>query len=165
VDSVRFDLPTERATRALGQALAPALGAGDLVILSGGLGVGKTFLARELCHALGVPAGVRITSPTFSLVHEFAGQRLSIRHADLYRIGGERELLELGLDAARDDGALLLVEWGEPYLRALGGDALMVSLALDPRRAELTATGPRSRDILAVLAQSRAALDASRPAR
>jgi tRNA threonylcarbamoyladenosine biosynthesis protein TsaE len=97
-------------------------------------------------------------------VHEFSG-RLPIRHADLYRIGGERELAELGLDAARDDGALLLVEWGEPYVRALGGDALLVSLALDPRRAEITATGPRSRDILGDLAQSTAALDALWPPR
>jgi tRNA threonylcarbamoyladenosine biosynthesis protein TsaE len=154
VTTLRFELPTERATRALGRALARPLSAGDLLVFSGGLGAGKTFLARELCHALGVPRKVRVTSPTFALVHEFSG-RLPIRHADLYRIGGERELVELGLEAARDDGALLLVEWGEPYLTALGGDGLIVSLSIDAgvsvRQARLSATGPRSQEILSAL--------------
>ena len=138
-----LELPTRRATRKLAELVAGELDANDLLILSGPVGAGKTFFARALCRALGVPRSVRVTSPTFALVHEYAG-RLPIVHADLYRIEGEPELFELGIDAEREAGRVVIVEWGEPYLAALGGDALIVSLALDPRRATLTATGPRS---------------------
>ena len=144
-----IELPTERATKKLAERLAPLLAGGDLVVLSGPLGAGKTFLARALCVALGVEAR-RVTSPTFSLVHEFSG-RLPIAHADLYRLRSPSELLNLGLDALRDDGRLLLVEWGESYADALGGDALTVALALDPRRATISGAGPRSNQVLSAL--------------
>lgn len=145
-----FPLPTRRATRELAQRVANELGPSDLVVLKGPLGSGKTFFARALCRALGVPPNRRITSPTFALVHEHQG-RLPIVHADLYRIEDERQLRELGLDAQRDEGALLVVEWGEPYIAALGGDALVVDIAVEPRRASLVATGPRSAEIARAL--------------
>ena len=151
------DLPSERATQALAARLAPLLEGGDLVVLSGPLGAGKTFLARALCVALGVDAR-RVTSPTFSLVHEFSG-RLPIAHADLYRLRSASELVELGLDALRDEGRLLLVEWGESYVEALGGDALTVALTLNPRRALLSAGGPRSSRVLRALAAGGVARD------
>ncbi len=150
------ELPTRRATREHGRSLAALLDAGDLVVLSGPLGSGKTFLARALCRSLGVPREQRVTSPTFGLVHEYTG-RLPIRHADLYRIESAVELQELGLDAARDDGAVLLVEWGEGYQRELGGDALLVRLALEPRRSHVSATGARSLAILERLSLALAA--------
>lgn len=155
-----FELATQRATRELAERLAPLLAGGDLVVLSGSLGAGKTFLARALCAALGVEPR-RVTSPTFSLVHEFSG-RVPIAHADLYRLRSPAELVELGLDALREDGRLLLVEWGESYAEALGGDALFVELSLEPRRARISATGPRSGQVLASLAAGGGALDASR---
>ena len=155
-----FELPTQRATRELAERLAPQLEGGDLVVLSGALGAGKTFLARALCAALGVDAR-RVTSPTFSLVHEFSG-RVPIAHADLYRLRSPSELVELGLDDLREDGRLLLVEWGESYAEALGGDALFVELSLEPRRARISATGPRSGRVLASLASGGGALDAPR---
>lgn len=133
-----FDLPTLAATRRLAERLAPHLRGGDLLVLSGPLGAGKTFFAQALCKALGVSG--RVTSPTFSLVHEYAG-RLPIAHADLYRLNSEHELPELGLLELRDEGRLLLVEWGEKYLSALGGDALCLSFSLEPRRVALTAHG------------------------
>lgn len=147
--NVLYDLPTQRATRRLAELLAPLLEGGDLVVLSGPLGAGKTFFARALCVALGVEAR-RVTSPTFSLIHEFAGS-VPIAHADLYRLRSPAELVDLGLDALRDDGRLLLVEWGDSYVDALGGDALRVELALGPRRAQVSAAGARSRQVLEAL--------------
>ncbi|MGC4090334.1 MAG: tRNA (adenosine(37)-N6)-threonylcarbamoyltransferase complex ATPase subunit type 1 TsaE [Polyangiaceae bacterium] len=149
-------LPSRRATKLLAGRIAPLLGPSDLLILSGALGAGKTFFARALCSELGIDER-RVTSPTFSLVHEFSG-RLPLAHADLYRLNGEAELEPLGLLDMRDDGKVLVVEWGEPYVAALGGDALLLSFSLSPRRAEISATGARSERLLAALA---AALDAS----
>ena len=145
-----FELPTRAATRRLAEQIAPLLKAGDLLVLSGPLGSGKTFFARELCRALGLPRDTRVTSPTFTLVHEHETTP-PISHADLYRLRDARDVLGLGLDAQRDDGRVLVVEWGEPYIDVLGGDALVLELALDPRRAVLRATGARSGALLAAL--------------
>jgi tRNA threonylcarbamoyladenosine biosynthesis protein TsaE len=139
-------LPTRRSTIQLAGRLAAALRGGDLVVLSGGLGAGKTFFARALCRALGVPADIPVTSPTFTLVHEYEG-KIPIRHADVYRLHHASELAELGLREQRAEGALLVVEWGEPYLEALGGDGLLLELTVSPtgeRAALPAATGPRS---------------------
>ena len=138
-------LPTRRATIHLAERLAPALAPGDLVVLEGDLGAGKTFFSRALCRALGVPPSIPVTSPTFTIVHEYDG-RLPIRHADLYRLHGPEELGPLGLREQRADGALLLIEWGTPYIDALGGDALVLSLRVSPageRTAHPRGTGPR----------------------
>jgi tRNA threonylcarbamoyladenosine biosynthesis protein TsaE len=153
-----LELPTRRATEALAERLAPLLAPRDLVILSGDLGAGKTFLARALCSALGVEAR-RVTSPTFSLVHEFQGS-LPIAHADLYRLQREAELEPLGLADMREEGRVLLVEWGEPYVAALGGDALLLTLSLTPRRAAFSSSGERSLALLRALTAA-VALDAS----
>ncbi len=145
--SIRCELPSEEATARFAQRLSRFVRAGDLLVLSGPLGAGKTFFARELCYALGLPQSVRVTSPTFTLVHEFDTEP-PISHADLYRLSSEDEVLELGLDEARQQGRLLVVEWGERYVSALGGDALCVLFDLEPRSARLTASGPRSRQLL-----------------
>jgi tRNA threonylcarbamoyladenosine biosynthesis protein TsaE len=143
-------LPTRKATEDLARRVAPLLASGDLVVLTGPLGSGKTFFARALCRALGLPARVRVPSPTFTLVHEHETTP-PVSHADLYRLRDARDVLGLGLDAQRDDGRVLVVEWGEPYIEVLGGDALVVELSLDPRSAVLRATGPRSQAQLAAL--------------
>lgn len=138
-------LPTRRATIRLARALAPLLQPSDLVVLEGDLGAGKTFFARALARALGVPRDVPVTSPTFALVHELEGARLRVAHADLYRLGDDAELEPLGLRDARGEGALLVVEWGGRWADALGGDALVIHLAAGPpRRATLAATGPQA---------------------
>jgi tRNA threonylcarbamoyladenosine biosynthesis protein TsaE len=154
-------LPTRRATVRLARALAALVEPGDLVILTGDLGAGKTFFTRALARALGVPEGARVTSPTFTLVHELEA-RLPLVHADLYRLGDAGELAPLGLRERRAEGALLVVEWGEPYADALGGDALVVALAARGaasvgRDARLDGTGPRGRALAEGLAARGAA--------
>lgn len=147
------ELPTRRETIRFARRLAPSLRAGDLVVLDGPLGSGKTFLTRAICRALGLPSLIPVTSPTFTLVHEH-DTTPPVSHADLYRLEQPREVRDLGLDSARDEGRLVLVEWGEPFIDVLGGDALVVSLSVDPRRATLRATGPRARALLGELSGS-----------
>ena len=97
----------------------------------------------------------RVTSPTFTLVHEYATEPKLV-HADLYRLSDdERGVFELGLLPQRDDGALLVVEWGLAFERLLGGDALVLELAREPRKAAISSTGPRSRQLLEALGQIR----------
>jgi tRNA threonylcarbamoyladenosine biosynthesis protein TsaE len=148
------DLPNRRATIRLARRLAPLLAPSDLVVLSGDLGTGKTFFARALCRALGVPPEVEVTSPTFTLVHEYDA-RLLILHADAYRLRDEAELLNLGLREARGEGALLLIEWGEPYVEVLGGEALVIAFehaSASARRATLAGAGRRGEQIMLELA-------------
>lgn len=141
-------LPTRRATIRLARSLATILQPGDLVILSGDLGAGKTFFTRALARALGVPSPEPITSPTFTLVHEYDA-RVPITHADLYRVADEEELVHLGLRNRRGEGAVLVVEWGEPFEGALGGDALHIGFDLDEsgfRKVRVKSTGQRARE-------------------
>lgn len=144
-EQLTLELLTRRDTTRLGRWLGEGAEAGDLVVLSGDLGAGKTFLARAMARTMGVAPDVRVTSPTFTLVHHFATNP-PLLHADLYRIADPSEVDHLILREARADGAVLMVEWGEPYLRELGGDALLVRLDLSDtgRRATLAGTGPRS---------------------
>jgi tRNA threonylcarbamoyladenosine biosynthesis protein TsaE len=145
---MKVPLGARRRTIHLAQTIAPALVAGDLLILTGDLGAGKTFFVRALCRALGVPPRIAVTSPTFTLVHEHEG-RLKLLHADAYRLADASELAALGLREARAEGAVLVVEWGEPHLSALGGDGLVVAFSTPPERAaSLAASGPRSAALL-----------------
>lgn len=146
-------LDREEDTAGLARSLAPHLRGGDLLVLTGGLGAGKTFFTRALCHALGLSEDERVTSPTFTLVHEYETNP-PLLHADLYRLAQEEEVFELGLETQRAEGRLLVVEWGAPFEDVLGGDALFLDLDLDPRRGSLHARGERP------LACIRAFLDA-----
>ena len=142
-------LPTRRATQRLGRALASCLQLGDVLVLEGPLGAGKTFLARAVARGLGVPVSVPVSSPTFALVHELAA-RVRLVHADLYRLGAAAEIAELGLDEARES-AITIVEWGARFGDALAPDRLEITLErpIDaPRRAVLAAHGVRSEALL-----------------
>jgi tRNA threonylcarbamoyladenosine biosynthesis protein TsaE len=147
-------LATRRETLRLAQSIARCLTSGDLVILTGELGAGKTFLVRGICRALGLSERIRVTSPTFTLVHEFE-TRLPLLHADLYRLERASDVRQLGLVFRRDEGWALLVEWGEPFVAELGGDALIVTFTAFPRSVCLVSTGPRSASMLAQLKDSR----------
>lgn len=102
-------LSDERATEALGAAIARKLRAADVVTLSGTLGVGKTTLSRAIISALGHEG--EVPSPTFAIVQPYEDLELPVWHVDLYRIEAPGELDELGLDSAGD--AVLMVEWPE----------------------------------------------------
>lgn len=142
MDPIDVALPTRRATRRLAAAIGAALAPGDLVVLEGDLGSGKTFLVRGIARALGVPSGVRITSPTFALVNEHTG-RMPIVHADLYRLADASDLTEIGLAEQVGSEAVVLVEWGERFKDELGEAGLWVflSLAQAGRSATLVARG------------------------
>jgi tRNA threonylcarbamoyladenosine biosynthesis protein TsaE len=113
-------------TQQLAAAVAEVAQPGDLVVLVGGLGAGKTCFVQGFARALGVDEPV--TSPTFALVHNYAGT-VPIVHADLYRLVSEHEVLDLGLDEALADGAIALVEWGDIAGEALAKDRLTVTIA------------------------------------
>ena len=108
---MRLHLPTDADTNALGVRLARALRPGDLVLLQGGLGAGKTALARAIIRTLLKDEMLEVPSPSFALVQPYAGPLGPILHADLYRLGAERDLDELGL--FDDPNAIVLVEWPE----------------------------------------------------
>ena len=105
-------LPDEHATERLGRALAPLLGAGDTVFLSGPLGAGKSALARAVIRSRPGSAIIEVPSPSYTLVNVYDSCETEIWHADLYRLSDPEEMAELGLTDAWDD-ALVLVEWPE----------------------------------------------------
>ena len=142
---------SEEATRALGARLGERLRAGDVVLLSGDLGSGKTRLAQGIGRGLGCPGPVN--SPTFVLVNEHLGGRERLFHADLYRLAGAAEIAELGLWEEAERG-VLVVEWPDRARGRLPDATLTIEIAGGPgtRRAfRLCATDPRGRAILAAL--------------
>jgi tRNA threonylcarbamoyladenosine biosynthesis protein TsaE len=129
-------------TRRLGRALARCLSAGDLLLLEGELGAGKTFLARASARGLAVPTGVRVTSPTFDLVHELPA-RIPLIHVDLYRIDAAADLLDLGLLDRIGRDAIVVIEWGARFASTLGGSGLQITLDRGSRRrCRLSPHGP-----------------------
>ncbi|MCJ7725933.1 MAG: tRNA (adenosine(37)-N6)-threonylcarbamoyltransferase complex ATPase subunit type 1 TsaE [Acidimicrobiia bacterium] len=118
---------TASETRAVGRRLASLMRAGDIVLLAGDLGAGKTVFAAGIAEGLGVEDPVM--SPSFVLVRRYSGL-LSMVHADLYRVGssGEIEDLDLASDAAE---GVLVVEWGDVSEQSFGDDLLMVRITVD----------------------------------
>jgi len=131
-------LPDLAATASLGAAIAGTLVRGDVVLLRGDLGSGKTTLARAILTAMGVDETV--PSPTFTLVQTYETARFPVSHYDLYRLKRASEMDELGLDEALDDGAAL-IEWPERAEDRLPSDALTVHLLADNER-RATMAGP-----------------------
>ncbi len=105
-------------TVALGRKLAPTLKSARMVILRGDLGAGKTTLVKGIAEGLQAASQDDVTSPTFTLIHEFRGPDVNLFHVDLYRVDTLRELDTLGLDELfTEDGNLVLLEWGEKFPR------------------------------------------------
>jgi tRNA threonylcarbamoyladenosine biosynthesis protein TsaE len=104
-------------TIAFGRTLTEFLAPPKLVLLRGDLGAGKTTLVKGIAAAFDAAAEEDVTSPTFTLIHEYRGPRANLYHIDLYRIDTQRELETLGLEDLRSDNSILLIEWGEKFPR------------------------------------------------
>jgi tRNA threonylcarbamoyladenosine biosynthesis protein TsaE len=104
-------------TIAYGRSLAAELSPPLIVLLRGDLGAGKTTLAKGIAEGFGAARAEDVTSPTFTLVHEYRGPRVTLFHIDLYRIDTPRELETLGLDDLLAPNSILLIEWGEKFVR------------------------------------------------
>jgi tRNA threonylcarbamoyladenosine biosynthesis protein TsaE len=105
-------------TMALGRKLAPTLKSVRMVVLRGDLGTGKTTLVKGIAEGLQTASQDDVTSPTFTLIHEYRGPEVNLFHVDLYRIDTPRELDTLGLDELfAEEGNLVLLEWGEKFPR------------------------------------------------
>lgn len=146
-------------TRAVAAALVAVLRPGDVVLLSGDLGAGKTAFVQGLAAELGVTE--RVTSPTFTLAATYHGS-MTLHHLDVYRLDNLAEVLDLDLPELLDDGGIVCIEWGEVVVPELPRDFLQIRLHLghpediaDARVLELELVGPswqqREAAVLAVL--------------
>jgi len=142
----QFTTATGLDTIEVGRKLVELLAPPQLVVLTGDLGTGKTTLVKGIAEALDAAEAEEVTSPTFTLLHEYDGLRrgkpVKLFHLDVYRLEGERQLETLGLDDLCTDDALVLVEWGEKFksigkratgqisIRSLGGDARQITVTL-----------------------------------
>lgn len=120
-------------TRALGAAIAGRLGPGDVVLLVGSLGTGKTTLVKGLVESLG--GGAAVTSPTFTLAHRYDTDP-PVTHVDLWRLEHLQEVVDLALEEELEDGGVVVIEWGEAADPLYGRDALVVRLEWGGREDE-----------------------------
>lgn len=130
-------------TRSLAASLAGLAAPGDLLLLAGELGAGKTAFVQGFGAALGVTEA--ITSPTFALAQRYDGD-LVVHHLDVYRLGHLHEVLDLGIGELLDDGGVVLIEWGDAVVSTLPSDYLEVALRFgdqpDTRLVTLRPMGP-----------------------
>lgn len=129
----------------VGRQLASLLRPPQLLLLQGDLGTGKTTLVKGIAQALDAAEADEVTSPTFTLIHEYEGARdgqaLKLYHLDVYRLESERQLETLGLDELLTPDALVLVEWGDKFKsirKRASGEILIVSAGGDARRITVT---------------------------
>ena len=133
---------SEEETIALGEEIARTLPRPAVVLLIGDLGAGKTTLAKGIVKGLGAAAPEDVSSPTYTLIHEF-GERDKVYHIDLYRLERESEVRALGLDDLLDSDSILLVEWGERFPALWPPDRIEIRLVMtdeDVREVTVTRT-------------------------
>ncbi len=144
-----FETASSAETEALGERLAQQIAPPQILILRGDLGAGKTTLVKGIAAALAAADPDEVTSPTFTLVHEYAGalhgRRVRLFHLDLYRLESERQLATLGLEEMATEDSIVLVEWGEKFrsiqeladgeiaIAIVGGDRRRITLTLNSR--------------------------------
>lgn len=156
ISTLHLALPDLAATDGLGNRLGELLQPGDIILLTGPLGAGKTTLTQGVGRGAGVAASCYITSPTYALLHEYPG-RLPLYHLDLYRLSSEEEIEELGfLDYLYGRGAAL-IEWPDRLGRLKPSACLELELAFageNGRTARLSAIGEQWRERLSEIADS-----------
>lgn len=134
-----FETHSEEETIELGRQIARELPRRAVVLLIGNLGAGKTTLAKGIISGLGAAEREEVTSPTFTLIHEYGGGR--VYHVDLYRLDTPAQVATLGLDELFDREAVVLVEWGEKFRQMLPSPRLAITLnASGPRIRQVTLT-------------------------
>ena len=121
----RFETASEEETIALGEKLARELPPRAVVLLTGNLGAGKTTIAKGLVKGLGAALPEEVSSPTFTLIHEYSPR---VYHIDLYRLDEPREAASLGLDEIFEREAVVLIEWGERFPQLLPEDRIVITL-------------------------------------
>jgi tRNA threonylcarbamoyladenosine biosynthesis protein TsaE len=143
--SHEFTTQSGAETIEVGRKLAALLAPPQLLILRGDLGTGKTTLVKGIAEALDAAEADEVTSPTFTLLHEYGGARdgkpVKLFHLDVYRLEGERQLETLGLDELLTPDALVLVEWGEKFksiLKKATGEIAITTTGGDARRITVT---------------------------
>jgi tRNA threonylcarbamoyladenosine biosynthesis protein TsaE len=144
VNVFRYEAGDERATAALGAALAEVLPEGTTVALCGTLGAGKTRLVQAIAAAAGVDRG-QVLSPTFVLIQEYHGRR-AIYHIDAYRLRDEDEFSALGPEEYFEGEGLILVEWADRVQGCLPADRIEVRIEVtgpESRRFEIVSRGPK----------------------
>ena len=130
-----FHTESEEETIALGEKLASELPAKAVVLLIGNLGAGKTTIAKGIVKGLGAAQPAEVSSPTFTLIHEYSP---GVYHIDLYRLDTPAQVATLGLDEIFDREAVVLIEWGEKFPALMPEDRVEI---------RLRATGDNSREI------------------
>ncbi|MEW6594084.1 MAG: tRNA (adenosine(37)-N6)-threonylcarbamoyltransferase complex ATPase subunit type 1 TsaE [Thermodesulfobacteriota bacterium] len=151
--ALRIVLPDLAATRRLGRRLGELAQPGDVITLTGDLGAGKTTLTQAIGEGLAVPADDPITSPTFGLVHEHPG-RLPLYHMDFYRLRGEDEVAEVGVEEYLEGRGVCVIEWPDRLGGLLPAERLEMELAhtgTTSRLARLSPVGARWEDRLTLL--------------
>jgi len=141
----RFKTRSVAGTLAIAQTIAEILSAPRLIVLRGDLGAGKTTLVKGWVAALKAGTEEDVTSPTFTLVHEYVGPKGKVYHLDLYRLETERELATLGLEEmAAETDAVVLIEWGEKFASVM--ERADAEVAISPLEGDERAFWVRWRD-------------------
>jgi tRNA threonylcarbamoyladenosine biosynthesis protein TsaE len=135
------NLPDPSATSALGCQLGHEAVAGDVFALVGDLGAGKTHFAKGLAQGIGYEGDV--TSPTFSLVHEYRGGRLPVFHFDFYRIESADELIAIGWDDYLDQNGVVIVEWADKFTELMPAATRWLHFAFEPDGTRSVREAPR----------------------
>ncbi|MGD2062988.1 MAG: tRNA (adenosine(37)-N6)-threonylcarbamoyltransferase complex ATPase subunit type 1 TsaE [Nitrospirota bacterium] len=144
-----FTTASADETEAVGQRIAAELGPGDVVLLAGALGAGKTCLVRGIAGALGVPSDA-VHSPSYTLVNEYparGGRR--VVHADGYRLRDDATLDDLGLEESQEDGAIVLLEWPRGFVATDEATTWSVEMTIDDaERRTIRVTPPPGRPLM-----------------